>query len=515
MEQAKLLTFSATVEASDQTRRVISGRIVPFGEVGQTSVGPVVFEAGSIAIPNPRFKLLLEHDPKQPIGRAINVQETAQGIYAQFKITETSRGNDALVEASESLRDGLSVGVLVHKSSEREGVLYVTAAEMQETSLVHTPAFKSAEVLNVAASESEPENTEETATPTEENQPNESEASVDNATPTPEVEAEKVEASRPTVSALAFTAPRSPINTREDYLFYSIKAALGDDDAKLYVRAADDTSNNAGLIPTRQMTDIVNPLGTMNRGCIDAISGGVLPDAGMTFEIPKVTQMPSVTEEAEAGAVADVNQNVEFISVSVKKFSGAQTSSVELWDRSSPVFVTELMRNLEMAYSKATDEYVNDQLVAGGTLNATARANTAGDFLGYVSSASAAVYKATKGFARSLVVSPDQWANIMGYNDSGRPIYNAIAPQNAGGAVNPQSLTGVVGGLNLYVDSWKNGTDDNTMLVINPDSYTWYESPRFRLQTNVTATGQISILYYGFGALATKVGAGCNRFNFT
>ena len=168
-----------------------------------------------------------------------------------------------------------------------------------------------------------------------------------------------------------------------------------------------------------------------------------------------------------------------------------------------------------MVYAKATDEFVNDGLVAGGALNATARANTASDFLGYVSSASAAVYKATKGFARSLVVSPDQWANIMGYNDSGRPIYNASAPQNAGGAVSPQSLTGVVGGLNLYVDSWKSGTDDSTMFVINPDSYTWYESPRFRLQTNVTNTGQISVLYYGFGALATKVGAGCNRFNFT
>jgi hypothetical protein len=43
------------------------------------------------------------------------------------------------------------------------------------------------------------------------------------------------------------------------------------------------------------------------------------------------------------------------------------------------------------------------------------------------------------------------------------------------------------------------------MIVINPDSYTWYESSRFRLQTNVALNGQIEVAYYGYGALAVKV----------
>jgi len=509
------LTFSGSIEAADVERGIITGKILPFNEIGNTSVGKVVFETGSVIIhPTAKIKLLLEHDPKNPIGKAVNIVTNDNAIFASFKVSQTTKGRDSLIEASEELRSGLSVGVTVEAAEPREGILYVKEARLQEVSLVSAAAFKSAMVEKVVATEATPEPQEEEK-PTEEQPTQESEASVENATPTPEVETDKVEASRPVVTAVAYTTPRSPIKTREDYLYHSIAAALGNDDSKLWVKAADDTTDNAGLIPTRQMTDIVNPLGTMNRGCIDAISSGTLPDAGMTFEIPKVTQMPSVTEEAEGGAVADVDQNIEFISVSVKKFSGAQTASVELWDRSSPIFINELLRNLEMQYAKATDEFVNDRLTAVGTLNATARANTASDFLGYASSAAAAIYKATKGFARSIVVSPDQWANIMGYNDNGRPIYTAIAPQNAGGALSPQSLTGVVQGLNLYVDSWKNGTDDSTMFVINPESFTWYESPRFRLQTNVTATGQISVLYYGFGALAEKVGAGCNRFNFT
>ena len=56
------------------------------------------------------------------------------------------------------------------------------------------------------------------------------------------------------------------------------------------------------------------------------------------------------------------------------------------------------------------------------------------------------------------------------------------------------------------------GTGDNSMIVINPDSYTWYESTKYRLETNVISTGQIDVAYYGYGAIATKVAAGAYRW---
>ncbi len=57
----------------------------------------------------------------------------------------------------------------------------------------------------------------------------------------------------------------------------------------MYVRAADNETTTApGMIPTRQLTEVVNPLSNADRGVIDAISRGTLPDAGMTFEIPKL-----------------------------------------------------------------------------------------------------------------------------------------------------------------------------------------------------------------------------------
>ncbi len=65
----------------------------------------------------------------------------------------------------------------------------------------------------------------------------------------------------------------------------------------------------------------------------------------------------------------------------------------------------------------------------------------------------------------------------MTLNDSGRPIYNASQPSNAGGVVRPDSLVGNVAGLDLFVDPTNAGDGDGTLLVVNPDAYTWYEGP--------------------------------------
>jgi HK97 family phage major capsid protein len=256
---------------------------------------------------------------------------------------------------------------------------------------------------------------------------------------------------------------------------------------------------------------------------INAISSGVLPDAGMTFEIPKITAVPTVGIEAEAAEINENGMTNSFISVDVKKFAGGQTFSIELLDRSSPAFFDELVRQMEFAYAKETSRYVTEQVANNGTLNATAQNEDAPGLVAYVSSAAAAVYAASLGFASNIVVSPQQWGKILGYAESsGRPIFNAIAPSNAAGSLTPTAVSGNVLGLNLFVDRNNTGTGstglgDYSMVVINPESYTWYESTRFRLETNVVSNGllngQIKVAYYGYGALATKVAAGANWFN--
>jgi HK97 family phage prohead protease len=513
----EMITFSAELTA-DAAERTISGKIVPYdGEVGMTSAGAVVFERGAINIAeSSKVKLLLEHDPKQPIGRAQFFNETEDGIYASFKISKSSRGTDALIEASEELRTGLSVGVMVNKAKPKKGVLYVSSADLLEVSLVQAAAFKSAAVTDIAASE------DEAVEPT---QPTESEtATVEETTSaveaTPTVEAAAVEAARPAVTAMAYTKPVIELTTAK-YVEQSIRAALGDEDARQYLVAADSTINNPGLVPTRQIDSIINPLGTTIRPSIEAISRGVLPDAGMTFEIPKITAMPEVAETAQGNAFQDTDMTSDFLSVTVKKYAGQQTFSVELLDRTSPAFFDELVRNMAAAYAKATDAAVNAALISGATADATTTVTypTAAELLGVVARGAASVYDATLGlpnpFARNMIVNTSQWSNIMTLNDAGRPIYTASQPQNAGGVASPTALQGNVAGLNLYVTpNTAAGTDtDGSIIIVNPDAYTWYESPTYRLRAETTATGQVTIGYYGYGAIATKVGAGAFKNN--
>jgi hypothetical protein len=117
---------------------------------------------------------------------------------------------------------------------------------------------------------------------------------------------------------------------------------------------------------------------------------------------------------------------------SVQPFKGRAISTVELIDRSRPEYLTALLQNLEFAYAKETDEYALAAMQAAVTTTTAQAANTATGFLGYTSAAAAAVYGSSLGFARSLIVSPTQWGNIMGYNDNGAPLYNAAQPSNAG-----------------------------------------------------------------------------------
>jgi len=507
------IKFSTDIIAANSSKRELTGVIVPFGQVGHTNMGDVVFQQGSLKI-GEGIKLFTEHDMTRPIGKLSRYEEDDKGIVGTFKIARTNAGDDALAEAQEGLRTGFSVGAMIDDYVTKGEQVIVNEATLREVSHVTFPAFgEYAQITEVAAS-------------ADISQPTESEETIVSNEVTPEVVEEvAAEVAAPAVEAqernarpAIFTAPRSPIVSKGSYLEHNIRAALGNEDSRQYVMAADTTSNNSAFIPTPQSQEVINGIANADRGFIDALSRATLPASGMSFEIPKITTAPTVAQADEAAALSETDTASSFVSVAVKKFGGQQTLSVELLDRSSPVFFDELVRQMEFAYAKATDSYVMGEVANTGTLNATAADEDREGLLEYVSSAAAAVYSASLGFARNIVVSPQQWGKIMSYNEAGRPIYTATQPSNAGGNVSPQSLRGQIAGLDMYVSRSVSGTGgtglgDYSMVVLNPESYTWYESPRLSLRTNVINTGQIDVNYYGYGALATKIAAGANWFN--
>jgi len=514
------VTTPFTITAADSEARTITGQIVAFDTAANASTGKVMFKSGSIEPAN--VKLNLEHDSARPIGKTLKMELSPDGksINATFKISKTTAGSDAIQEAMDGLRDGFSVEANAKDFGYNEdGTMVVNSAELVGVALTHNPAFDSARVSNVAATTA-PENSESSTDEAEAQPQQPTEGDVVENTVKEPTAAETVEASAPIQAAsiakpVNFIATRNPIVSPETFLFHKVAAARGDEQSRAFIAAATSTADNPGLIPTRQLREVVNGLSDNVRASIDSISTGTLPDAGLVFQIPKVTQLPVVDQIDELGTVTPTELQTAFIDVDVKSFKGSQVMSVELADRSDPLFYQELISTLTSQYARETNAYNSAQIITGSTKTATGIGTdiTAAEFLTWVAGGAVSVYSNTFKFADAIVVSPQMWGRIMSFNDAGRPIYNALNPVNAAGNAQPRSLRGSVNGIDLWVDTALSGTGSNSMYVINRDAYTWYESPRLELRTNVISDGSIGILMYGYGATATKIAAGAYAFN--
>lgn len=91
--------------------RILTYLLLPFGEVGRTSVGAITASAGALTIPDTHIVGNLEHDATRPLATSTTITETPEGITASFQVLPTTAGNDLLAEASAGVRTGISVEI--------------------------------------------------------------------------------------------------------------------------------------------------------------------------------------------------------------------------------------------------------------------------------------------------------------------------------------------------------------------------------------------------------------------
>jgi HK97 family phage major capsid protein len=508
------LSFEGQVLAANVETRTIRGLVVPFNKSGNTSAGPVRFEFGAFGDIDPsQIVLNMEHDRTRPLGRGIgdSLEVSPAGISMAFKIAPTGAGNDALVEASEGLRPAFSIEAKVNEYTVEKGVMVISSANLEAVAHVTNPAFKDAQISDVAATEETPETTE--AEQPAEEQPQEINVEETTAPVADEVTAAAVvHAAAP----VAYTKPRSPINSQATYLEHSVKAKLGSHDSAQYVMAADDSfSTNPAFTPVQYVNQVIDTT-IGSRPAIDAIGSRAITASGMVISHPKITTPGTVADTNEGAGPSEQGIISSYVNLDVNKFAGMQRYSVELLERSSPDFFQAMVDNMTRAYNKATDAAVIAALTAGGT-QATSVATTSAGIISYVSTEAPAAYLATGELATAYIAGTSQWSLLMGATDTtGRPIYNAYNPQNNGGVAGPQSLRGNVLGLDLYVDSNAVSTTiDESAFIVVPSSVAIYESPILRMSTNVVTTGEIETALYGYLAVGVLVAGGVRRFNMT
>jgi HK97 family phage prohead protease len=532
-----LLTFSGNIEAVDNgDRRTISGKIAPYGEVGATSAGRVVFAENSITVPEPsKVKLLMQHDNSKPVGRMQSVTSNKTGLYASFKVSASTRGSDAILLAQEQLMDGLSVGVEVDDSRQEKDYLLVTAATLKEVSLVESAAFPSAAVLKIAAQENavDPNQPTETTGETVDKAPEEmaSEATFlpDGATVTlksvsydkddAEGDTTPVEAARKIIKPSALNAQRvrHDITSMGAYTSRKVQAALGDEESRLFVTAADDFSSaGLGFNPTQYLQSIVSTQGNFGRPAMECVDRQAAPASGLTINRPKFTTYPTTTVEAEGGAVSNTDAVSEYLTCTMQKYSGMQTLSIELTQYSDPGFMEAVTNELVNNYLKVTDAAVVAALTAGGT-QATAVAADSDGIISFISTEAPLAYTSSSYFAKNYLAGSSQWSLLLGATDStGRPIYSAGNPMNNGGNAATTSAKGSVLGLDLFIDrNVVSTTIDESAFIIAPEAMTVFESPQAFMSVNVVANLQVQIAVYGMLGTMVNIAGGIRRFNLT
>ncbi|MCP2255085.1 hypothetical protein LY13_003859 [Prauserella aidingensis] len=153
---ADLLIFSAEFALDEGGQsRMLRGLAVPYS----TASSPTVFQgepqrhrfqpgafARSISERGSKVRLFVEHDTQRlPIGRAVDFDDTAEGLRVGFEFASTASGDEALQLVRDGYVSGLSVGVdPLRFTEDRRGDLVHSEARLREVSLVNEPAFAGA-----------------------------------------------------------------------------------------------------------------------------------------------------------------------------------------------------------------------------------------------------------------------------------------------------------------------------------------------------------------------------------
>ncbi len=92
-----------------------TGLAAVYGREFDTWSGPLIIEPGafsdSLKEDRDRYVVLWQHDEQEPIGRPVELQETIQGIHIKGRISQTTRGKDALTLLRDKVVREMSIGL--------------------------------------------------------------------------------------------------------------------------------------------------------------------------------------------------------------------------------------------------------------------------------------------------------------------------------------------------------------------------------------------------------------------
>lgn len=142
--------------AASTSERTMEGIVLPWGAVGTTSKGQLIFERGNLDVPSDlqKVKLLAGHSPDgHPVGHAVAAEDRKEGLWMKFQLGNSEHATSSLMQAADHVVDAFSIEARGVKSRGR----YATEGLLKAVALVPFPAFDAARVTTVNAKEADSE----------------------------------------------------------------------------------------------------------------------------------------------------------------------------------------------------------------------------------------------------------------------------------------------------------------------------------------------------------------------
>jgi phage head maturation protease len=408
VEEAEALLRSITVESEITVRnlakREIDVRLAPFNTVIQTISGPELIEPGAFRDVEPDKVLLmgLEHEvhlglgqdgrvipTRRPTGKALRIWETADGGYATFRVAKTESGDEILALADDKVIGGVSVEMGRNarvRYAKRDGrrTAHVEWADLRAASPTYQPAYAEARVLAVRSQK------EDAPVATEEQAPAAgATATVEEAPPAPVVTpsvdlgplqsafgafadnigermARMEERYRSDFQVPATTRTDDPDLRKGDWAGLVIKSLVGERIPDAQMRAWQDvvTADNLGVVPEAFLSEIVGVIDP-SRPFLSSTRRMPLPTAGMTINVPVITQRPTTGVQASEKALISSQKTIigstNFEAVTI---AGGADISVQVLRRSSPSYLDLFLELLAEAYAIDAEDQALDALIA-------------------------------------------------------------------------------------------------------------------------------------------------------
>ena len=509
-----VLTAGFTMTAAaDLERRTLAGTLVPYGVIGNTSWGPTRVRAGAVDVPA-RVVLLTSHDQDRPIGLLAEHDDTGDRMTGAFRVAATPAGDTALLEASEGIRNGFSVGIKVDAYEiDTEGdFVEITRATLVEVSHVTFPAFDGARIERVAASQTPDAAPAPVTTPERNTIVDESTApavaqATDSPTPAPVIQAAALPLARvqdpfpyrPGVQASFF---RDMLNAGND------PDARGRfDQAQAMMTAAGVSTDVAEVIPEIYRPDLyVGQLANM-RTVVDAFSKYSI-DGPNPFRVPKwETASGLISDHTEGTNPTDGTVAFDEQVITPVAKSGQYTASREMIEGSNPAVDQIIMNAIREEYALDTEAYAITTFLAGAT------AGTVVDISDGVTMQIRARMITFQGNrkrgAEVFLAGSDLYGALSAQVDgSGRPMNPNHNPQNAVGSAGAamESLE-VAGRVTPYVPVLTGG-----LLGVKADAATFESGLRFWRWEEVAGPTNIKFAAFGYVVCAVFRATGLLKF---